>query len=449
MVSLVDSIALDQNPWWIQAAARSVRHLMARRDLFGRLYTAILDPQQSRAQVLLGPRQVGKSTLLFQMVDALLDAGVPTGNITFFDFSDDRMPAHSLSPRAVTALTPPGCRADMPRYFLFDEITWAATGWDRWLKQAVDGSRRAATKAATRFVLSSSSASLLRDASLESGQGRWDHHFMEGMTFAEYQRLAQARDPELVLRYLRAGGYPGQLWQGDAALERKRLREDITDRAILHDLLGHDVDVARVKALFTYLVQMSGSQWDARNRARDLAADPRTVGQWLRLLEQTGLVTILPRWTSGTTGNPGRASSELRVHPKIYASDHGLVLAFAAALEDPQIQARIFETVVYRHLREIRDEGTQIAYFRVNEDVEVDFVVSVDGDLTGVEVTSSKVVPGRKVAKILAARAQLRPRRVLMVHGGLFEEERQGIKLVPLHRFLTDPRAAVVGVRTQ
>jgi len=72
----IDGVAADQNPWWETAGARPVRHLTQRRDLFNGLYSAANDPRQSRAQILLGPRQVGKSTLLLQIAGKLLEDGV-------------------------------------------------------------------------------------------------------------------------------------------------------------------------------------------------------------------------------------------------------------------------------------------------------------------------------------------------------------------------------------
>jgi hypothetical protein len=441
----IDGVAADQNPWWEPPSTGPVQRLTQRRDLFDRLYSAVGHPQQSRAQILLGPRQVGKSTLLLQIAGKLLEDGVTPANVTFFDFADDRLEARSVSPRDVVGLSAPGLVESAPRYFLFDEITWAKPGWDRWIKQAIDADRRTDSQSTSRFILTSSSASLLRDASLESGQGRWDSHFLEGMTFPEYARLSPNQGPEMELRYLRTSGFPGQLWEDDLTLARKRLREDISDRAILHDLLVHDVDVARVRTLFTYLVQTSGNQWAAEKRAQDLDADPRTASQWLHLLVQTGLITALPRWKPGKSGKPGKASTELRAHPKVYASDHGLVLAFAAqAAEDPQLQGRILETVVYRHLRSIRDDDHNIAYFRADDRYEIDFVTSVNGDSIGVEVTSAKTVDDEKLAKVAAAGVRLGSKRLLVVHGGLFEGERRGIQLIPRHRFLSDPRAALL-----
>jgi predicted AAA+ superfamily ATPase len=443
----IEGVAADQNPWWESPGTRPVRHLTQRRDLFDRLYSALADPRQSRAQILLGPRQVGKSTLLLQIAGKLLEDGVAPSNVTFFDFADDRLEPRSVSPRDVVGLGAPGIVKNASRYFLFDEITWAHPGWDRWLKQAIDLQRRTESQSASRFILTSSSASLLRDASLESGQGRWDSHFLDGMTFPEYARIAPIKGPEMELRYLRSSGFPGQLMEDDLSLARKRLREDISDRAILHDLLVHNVDVARVRTLFTYLVQTSGNQWAAENRAQDLDADPRTASQWLHLLIQTGLITALPRWTPGKSGKPGKASAELRTHPKVYASDHGLLLAFSAqAAEDPLLQGRVLETVVYRHLRAVRDDDRDVAYFRVDDRCEIDFVTSVDNDTVGVEVTAARTVDSEKLSKVAAAGTRLGAKRLLVVHGGLFEGERQGIRLVPRHRFLADAKTALSSV---
>jgi predicted AAA+ superfamily ATPase len=50
-----------------------------------------------RALVLSGPRQVGKTTILYQVIGDLLgNQGWPAENITYFDFSDERLSARGL-----------------------------------------------------------------------------------------------------------------------------------------------------------------------------------------------------------------------------------------------------------------------------------------------------------------------------------------------------------------
>jgi len=65
-----------------------------------------LTSSQRRAAVLTGPRQVGKTTLLQQLADALVAQGVPPAQVTYFDFSDERLPAEGVSAREVVEYLP-------------------------------------------------------------------------------------------------------------------------------------------------------------------------------------------------------------------------------------------------------------------------------------------------------------------------------------------------------
>ena len=165
------SILRDQNRWWANPRHRETLRLPRRRDAFGRILEYLGDVHGGRAAALLGPRQVGKTTLLLQVVDELLVKGWPAGNIVFFDFSDERL-VSAVSPREVVEGPPVGLSAEYPRVFLFDEIQ-NAPGWQKWLKGAVDKSRRAAG-AGSRFIVTGSAAASLRQGGVESGQGRWD-----------------------------------------------------------------------------------------------------------------------------------------------------------------------------------------------------------------------------------------------------------------------------------
>lgn len=127
----------------------------------------------------------------------------------------------AISPHVVASTNPPGFRADCPRIFLLDEIQ-ESESWRRWLKSAVDESRRAGPDTRSYFVATGSSAATLRTGSVESGQGRWDELTVEGLTFREFLTLnaprstsasdadptLASRDPSLFPRYLTSGGFP-------------------------------------------------------------------------------------------------------------------------------------------------------------------------------------------------------------------------------------------------
>lgn len=433
---ILADILQDQNPWWRDGAIRRARAYPVRRELQPQMLARVLRLEDRRAVVLLGPRQVGKTVLLLQLADDLLEAGWPPQSLTYFDFSDDRL-TERVTARGVVETLPVGLDPEHPRVFLFDEIRQAPQ-WDRWLKQAVDHGR-------DRIVATDSAASLLRDGTRESGQGRWDEIVLEGLTLREFARLhalpgesaeeALRRIPNLHERYLALGGFPEHALNDDFPEVRRRLRSDIAERAILRDLAGLGVDVQRVKDLFVYLARESGGELNAEARGRDLNADPRSVREWSRLLAETLLVIPLERFAE-------HAAAGLRSRPKIYAADPGIVQAFALSpVQDQEVRARAFEAAVFRHLREVA--RGDLGFFRLRDDLEIDFALQMAGRKIGVEVTSSLRVRPDKLERLRKAGAALGADHLLLVHGGVVQEAVAGVQAIPLSRFLLDPAAAL------
>src|ERR1017187_6602298 len=153
-------IVRDQNRWWANPNRRETRRFSQRREVFDRLLSYLGELHGGRAAVLLGPRQVGKTTLLLQLVDELLDRDWPAANITFFDFSDERL-VGQVSPRQIVELAPPGLADTHPRVYLLDEIQ-NALDWQPWLKSAVDQARRG-SQPGVRFVVTGSAAQTFVD----------------------------------------------------------------------------------------------------------------------------------------------------------------------------------------------------------------------------------------------------------------------------------------------
>ena len=437
-----ESVAAAQNPWWHAPSRYPAELFPVRRDVHSRILRHILRTDERRALVIHGARQVGKTVLLLQTAAHLLKQGWPAPNLTYFDFSDDRLAGASISPREITELRPAGLAKESPRIFLFDEISRAAR-WSEWLKQAVDAGEG-------RFVLTDSAASLMRDRSRESALGRTDEISMEGLSFSEFLRLQRPGEsaegvfqllPNATGRYLAAGGFPEHALSEAFDEVRRRLRADIVDRAIMRDLALLGVDVVQTRALFVYLVQASGSIFDAAVRGREVGADPRSVRNWCRLLEEAKLLVSLARRTS-------YPSARLRSKPRIYAADHGAIAAFAPVpdpLQVSQVRSAVFEAAVFRHLREAAAHlNGELSYFRQGDRLEIDFVVDLPGGAVGVEVTASPDV-GPKLAALSAAARAAGTDRTLLVHGGAENRNREGVRRIPLPYFLLNAEACLKG----
>jgi predicted AAA+ superfamily ATPase len=435
LMSIAELVS-ELNPWWRDADARRARGYPVRRHLYPELI-ARLQREGRRATLLLGPRQVGKTVLLLQLVDGLLEAGWPPANIAYFDFADERIKGE-VSAREVVETRPVDLDETCGRIFLLDEIR-SASNWDRWLKQAVD-------QRVGRILATDSAAGLLKDGARESGQGRWDEVVMEGLSFREFLAIHEGHEgtPErsmkrltlLQERYLARGGFPEHAPGEDSQEVHRQLRRDIADRAIERDLARAAVDVQRVKDLFVYLVQDSGGELNAEARARDLQADSRSVRDWIRLLEDTLLIRALERRTT-------RASATLKARQKFryYAADPGLVAAFSLAPpESSEVKAHLFEAAVYRHLREIAElAGARLTYFRPEEDLEIDFVLEGPAGLVGVEVKSGRRVRREDVDRLRRAASRLGADRTFILHDLPDEPAWEGLEAVPLRSFLLDP----------
>src|SRR5262245_52785874 len=111
-----------QNPWWAPNQRWAPTAHPQRREAFDKLRRDLLDVELRRGLLLLGPRQVGKSTLLHQVAESLLDEGWPPGNLTFFDFDDPRLRGLDIDVAVVEELVPPVADPEHARILLLDEI---------------------------------------------------------------------------------------------------------------------------------------------------------------------------------------------------------------------------------------------------------------------------------------------------------------------------------------
>ena len=438
MMMSVQPIAEDLNPWWRDREARVAGKYPQKRDLQPEILRRVSDFSDRRGLIVLGPRQVGKTVLLLQVADDLLAAGLPGGNLTYFDFMDYRL-TEAVTPEAVGSLRPPGFDPDRPRVLLLDEIG-AARSWDRWLEQLVDRG------AGVKVLATDSAAALLRRGSRESGQGRWDEIKLQCLAFPEYVRLAAPgaasppealrNSPRLLPRYLACGGFPEHVWSDDPPAVRARLRSDIAERAVLRDLLREKVDVTNVLRLFVCLVGDSGAILDAKARADDLGVDPRTVREYVRLLTDAMLLVPLEKWSK-------RGTAGLRGRPRLYAVDHGLIPAFSGAVPsggDPAVAGGVFECVVHRHLRCLTEhEPSRLTYYRKSDRVEADFILERESVVLPIEATASSAPSGRKLTGLRRVVESVGSDRGVVIFGGLAREKRGAIQLVPLAEFLLDP----------
>lgn len=442
-------ILLDQNPWWTGQPYQLAGGPHLLRPQQGAILAHLLRPEERRALVLLGPRQVGKTTLLRLTIASLLDDGYPPDRIFYADLQELAYRGFDL--REVLDLMPPPRDASVPTVFCLDEIHYCR-GWATTLKTLVD-------QHAGRFLLTGSASRELLQSMEESLPGRYDRFELWGFSLDEFRRLHRLRSGqdlpsrEYLAAYLERGGYPEHIMQADLAQVRRRIREDVELRVIGQDLVArlgirHETELGR---FFITLVEHPGAFLNLKQAAEAAGVTPRSGGAWLNaLIEASVLARLDPVAASG------RQARRQRQAPKIYPTDPGLAAAYTITGD----YGRRLEAAVFRHLREVArkleattPERVVLGYHDTAHGREVDFLLRVGERTLAVEVTVEVPVTPKKVQRFAGAIRDMQPRPTRAVLVCLEPAphiertaEGQQIEILPAEDFLlgcSDPQAVL------
>ena len=303
---------------------------------------------------LLGPRQVGKTTLALTLARA---AGEETTRYLDLESPADR--ARISDPEAYFD-------AQQGRLVILDEIHRAPELFAV-LRGIVDRRRRAGLRTGQFLVLGSASLELLRQSS-ESLAGR--------ITFVELTPIRvdeMVRDRSTIEHLWVRGGFPDSLLaNGDAssmewrqAFIRTYLERDIPQ-------LGLRLPAETLRRFWTMLAHGQAQQMNAARLASGLGVSGQTVARYLDLLVDLLLVRRLPPWS----GNVGK---RLVKSPRVYVRDSGIVHALLGleSLDDvlghpvagPSWEGTVLESA------HAAAGGFPVFYYRTSAGAEIDVVI--------------------------------------------------------------------------
>lgn len=335
---------------------------------------------RSFIQVVMGPRQTGKTTAIKQAVHA---SGLPyrvasadsASRLTGEWVTLEWLQARSLAKREGAAV------------LVLDEIQ-KVSGWSETVKSLWD--EDSWNDLPLLVVLSGSSSLLLGSGLTESLAGRFELLKSTHWSLAE---MSDAFGYGLV-DYLKFGGYPGAaILTGDVERWRGYMVDSIVETTISRDVLQME-DVrkpALMRALFELGAQYSAQEISYRKLLGQLddKGNTDTIRHYLDLLSKAGMMSGLQKFDSKQVRS--RASS-----PRLMVHDPSLMYAMwrgtGDLLSDSALRGHLVETAVGARLiaRSIT-EGFDLYWWREG-DKEVDFVAERnDGAITAIEVKSGRI----------------------------------------------------------
>ncbi len=392
------------NPWWRDGRVRELPNW--RRAAFGQIMVWLTNPPAPRALLVSGARQVGKTTLLLQAAEALLQKGVPPTKILYATFDHPLLKLAGLE-GLLESWTEMHPALDGPEYLLLDEIQYTKD-WQVWLKHQVDLVKH-------RRIAVTGSATPLLVAGQESGVGRWHTLRLATLSFYEYlkiKRIAETPLPavaslgelfawdrprfaqlgaaarELVPHfheYLLRGGFPQTAQMASITQAQQLLREDIVDKVLKRDMtaLFGVRRILELEQLFLYLCLHDGGLLDLPTLCQQLEVKKPTANNFLALLENTHLIHRLAPF--------GYGKEILRARHKVYLADAAIapsvLLKGTALLEDATALGVAVETAFFKHVvTRYYQQSVAFNYWHGKKGHEVDIIASINDRLVPFEV---------------------------------------------------------------
>ncbi len=366
-------------------------------------------------QVVAGPRQVGKTTLVEQVTAR---AGVP---VVFASADEPTLRGQQWVAEqweaARFALGPHGA------ILVLDEVQ-KATGWAESVKRLWDEDTRA--RRPLKVVLLGSAPLLVQRGLSESLMGRFEVLPLPHWTLAE-MRAAFGFTLE---QFLFFGGYPGAApLIGDQDRWARYVRDALIETTIARDvLLLTRVDKpALLRRLFELGCRYSGQVLSYTRMLGQLqdAGNTVTLAHYLELLAAAGMLTGLPKYAGQAVRTRGSSPKLQVLNTALLTAQWGL--AFDEARADREAWGRLAESAVGAHLANAAMTGSGEVFYWRERQREVDFVVKAGRTLTAIEVKTGR---RRETLAGMDAFVQVfKPQRTLLVGSG-------GI---PLETFLLQP----------
>lgn len=375
----------QHNLWWLEPRSTITEASSPKRVYFAPFKALALNFSVRRATILLGPRRVGKTFMVKQLIhDAIQDGFDPKAIL----YAAMDTPVYSgISLERFLDLFPKDGDAER-RLAIFDEIQYLEN-WEVHLKNLVDNYPN------TKFIALGSAAAALKLKSAESGAGRFSDFMLPPLTFYEFLKFLDEEDKLIDVKlkddgrreyaakdidelnkrfvdYLNFGGYPEAVLNPEIRNNSEQfIRNDIIDKVLLKDLpsLYGINDIQQLNKLFSFLAYNAGTEASLENIAQKSGISKPTIKRYIEYLESAFLIIKLP------TVDDNCKTLQRQRNFKVYLNNPSMRAALfgPVRIDEPDKIGHLAESAIYsqwQHSQSFR----QLRYARWKNEGEVDVV---------------------------------------------------------------------------
>ncbi|MEA2116412.1 MAG: ATP-binding protein [Thermodesulfobacteriota bacterium] len=374
---MIREIFLLQNPWQTQA---NFTFTLKNRNILPLLINALSSPRKILG--LIGSRQVGKSSLIFLLIQHLLHHGTNSRNIFYFNLDDLKL--HELFDNMPDFIDFIGAKNEKT-YVFIDEVQRLENP-GLFLKALYDLGLN------IKIIYSGSSQLEIKSKLREHLVGRVRQFEIQRLCFEEYidfnQPITRKEALEEILLY---GSYPG------VALETKKLEKKLTIKDIYQSYIEKDLvdflqvtNISSFNTLLGLLANQIGNLLNIENLSKAARLPRKEIERFITILESTFIIKRL---------NPFHRNykKEITKTPKIFFLDLGLrnyAINNFNQLRLRNDQGELFENFFFLELLHKDYHGlTKLNYWRTTNQTEIDFILSNENSTEAIEVKWQKETP--------------------------------------------------------
>lgn len=371
--------------------------------------------------LIVGPRQVGKTTLLSQLQNALSTKGVVESRILSFNL--DLVTDRALFTSQTEFIKFLKERIGKEKLFVFVDEAQRVENAGIFFKGIYD------LDLPVKFVLTGSSALEIKSKIHEPLTGRKRIFYLYPLSFQEYiaakdfpvsqlmgekelSLYTRERIFEHLSRFLVWGGYP-QIALEENILSKEQFLKEIYSSYIEKDIIGF-LEIKNTTA-FTNLVSMLASQVgqlvNTQELSNTLNVERKTVEKYLEILEKTFIIERVSPFFRNVR-------KELTKMPKIYFLDIGLrhfALGDLKRLEERHDKGAVLENFLFSEFRKKTD--TKFHFWRTKEKAEVDFILEPRfGQPIPIEVKAASLKSGEISRSFRSFLNTYKPKRAFVVN---------------------------------
>ena len=425
-----------QNSWWITGRVDDGLAPDFKRKVYKKVCDVFFNDVR-RFPVLSGPRRVGKSTVMFQLINKLLNDGVRPERILFYTL--DEFPNDGISIKEAVEIYGKYVY-DNDDFYLFVDEAQKDKAWKNYIKKLYD------LKKNVHVMITGSASVEIEKESDDSGSGRFFTLKIPTMSFYEFCvingkevdiasidvfKMHELTVPEQtnvflklgklyreMIRYMKIGGFPEFSCSDNYSYISRLLRDQVVSKAIRQDIpRSFEIrDVDALSNLYAYFCFGTSDAISVDTISRNLQIDRATCGRYIEALEKANLIYISEQLNIG-------GKKPLKPRKKVHISDYGIKCAVTRTSDvesNPVEFGAAIETIAYKHTRDYFEGIDQslytVGYSRSETGQEIDIVVqenasdlqyieakyrnsSVIKDTDGIVVFGMRDTPGYVITK--------------------------------------------------